>query len=155
MNLLLVIVTKKVAKAVVENTIAKLDTVTEGYVGKTANLVKIEELFNDIIADVYRTAGEGASAMDRIYTARKMNINKDPRIEKIRQLYAKEFNFAKFDMTVASTKDPNAFTYVMSKFTRTSISKLPELLRNMVKSISTNPSNMYAMYSCILRYSPT
>lgn len=118
---------EKVAKAVVENTIAKLDTVTEGYVGKTANLVKIEELFNDIIADVYRTAGEGASAMDRIYTARKMNINKDPRIEKIRQLYAKEFNFAKFDMTVASTKDPNAYTYVMSKFTRTSISKLPEL----------------------------
>ena len=101
---------EKVAKAVVENTIAKLDTVDE-YVGKTANLVKIEELFNDIIADVYRTAGEGASAMDRIYTARKMNINKDPRIEKIRQLYAKEFNFAKFDMTVASTKDPNAFTY--------------------------------------------
>ena len=72
----------KVAEAVTEKLSANIEPVEEGYVGKTSNLIKIESLLNEIVSEVYRAAGEGADYKKRIYTAYKMNINKDPRIKK-------------------------------------------------------------------------
>lgn len=117
----------KVAEAVTEKLSANIEPVEEGYVGKTSNLIKIESLLNEIVSEVYRTAGEGADYKKRIYTAYKMNIDKDPRIKKIEKLLESEFNFAKMDLLIDSSNMANAFTWVRSKFSRRTLSKLPEL----------------------------
>lgn len=116
-----------VAEAVTERLSAKLEPVEEGYVGKTTNLINATALLDSIIADVARTAGEGAGNIPKIQAAYKMNINKDPRIAKVAKLLEKEFNFAKMDLAIYSTKDANAFTLVRSKFSRRTLAKLPDL----------------------------
>lgn len=116
-----------IGEAVVDKLSANLEPVEEGYVGKTSNLIKVESLFNEIIADVHRAAGDGADYKKLIYTAYRMNINKDPRIKKVEALLEKEFNFAKMELLVLSSNISNAYTIIRSKFSRRTLSSLPEL----------------------------
>ena len=118
---------EKVAEAVTKKLTANLEPVEEGYVGKTSNLISAAALLDAIVADVARAAGEGADNIAKINAAYKMNINKDPRIAKVAKLLEKEFNFAKMDLVIYSTKDANAFTVVKSKFSRRTLAQLPDL----------------------------
>lgn len=117
----------EIAEVVTERLSAQLEPVEEGYVGKTTNLINAAALLDSIIADVARTAGEGADNIAKIKAAYKMNINKDPRIAKVAKLLEKEFNFAKMDLVIYSVKEANAFTFVRSKFSRKSLANMPEL----------------------------
>lgn len=102
----------------------KMDYVDEGYIGKTANLEKVEKIFDTIKADVDKNADSDAK---RQRNAVALNLTWDKRFREVEKLFEKEFGFKKFQLICESEIVPNAFTYSGSKFSKVDIYKMPEL----------------------------
>lgn len=90
---------------------------TEGYIGKTENLIKIETLFNEIISEI-STPSNSYERIDKVF---KLNLSWDKRINRIEKLFENEFGFKKFDLIFINELTENAFTLVNSKFSKVNI----------------------------------
>ena len=122
----------------------KIDYVNEGYIGKTANLEKVEKIFDTIKSDVDKNADSDAK--------RQRNVTWDKRFREVEKLFEKEFGFKKFQLICESEIAPNAFTYSGSKFSKVDMYKMPELPLNTVKNIMTLVINICVVFGYLAQY---
>lgn len=96
--------------------ISMLTPTTEGFIGKTSNLKKIEAIFNKICKEF-----NGADFV-KISTT---DIHNRPEIKQVEKLLEDEFGFSCVNLFVVNSVVANAFTYPRSAIVRAITSDMP------------------------------